>query len=832
MIKKPETSTPPAVAPVHGNRISSPQKRFFAKLNAAGWLFRAFVLLTFGVLLTPDGFARKPSTGDGSEKRITLRVSGLPNPSDTSPNAIASQRIVAQFLERNPEIDLEKAEGIRVEGMVSEVSTIMMIAGDIAPDVIQMNFRSMDTFVSNGLVAPLDDLAAQLKQEKGIDVVSQVLPQVQDVVFRPDQKGQRRLFGLPDQLLVRGLYFNRDVFQLAGLPPRAPRSWDEMVAFIRKIKEYDPDNRGLMLAGGATASWDLINFIWSAGGEAVKEIAPNDWRADFNTPNAVTAYEFYYRLVEVDRLAVRTSGTITPQERERFAMFFGYVGDNTQWEPERWGFGAMPTGPTGVRGGEVNSRVLGIYSQIQDPKVRDAAWRYIVFTCGEEAEKIRVDTLVELGQASQLNPIQLRKFGYEQFLTLSPEGFEEEFREAVKTGKPEPYGKNCNLVYQEMTYPLDQILLSNPIRDAMLNGRNEEARAEMKEILDRAVKRTDERMIGYVSPEAMKFRRTVAVAVVVVIFAGFAFVGWYVSRIFLRSGSMMSRPVSSKSMIPWFCLLPAVALILVWSYIPLIRGTVMAFQDYKLVLESAFIGLDNFASALFDATFWNSMLASFHFAAYTLTFGFITPIVLAYALHVIPRYKILYRTVYYLPAVMSATAIFFLWRELFGTDGPLNEMLRLFGFEARRAWTDDPYLAMLSCVIPGVWAGAGPGCLIYLAALKTIPEEQFEASEIDGAGFLQKTSKIVYPGLRALIFINFVGAVAASFHGATNILIMTGGGPNGITEVVSLKIFFESFARLRFGPATAMAWMLGSMLVGFTVLQLKRLSQMEFKTAK
>ncbi|HRJ72715.1 MAG TPA: sugar ABC transporter permease, partial [Terrimicrobiaceae bacterium] len=139
---------------------------------------------------------------------------------------------------------------------------------------------------------------------------------------------------------------------------------------------------------------------------------------------------------------------------------------------------------------------------------------------------------------------------------------------------------------------------------------------------------------------------------------------------------------------------------------------------------------------------------------------------------------------------------------------------------------------MLSCVLPGIWAGAGPGCLIYLAALKTIPEEQFEAAEIDGAGFFHKTFQVVIPSLRALIFINFIGAVSAAFHGATNILIMTGGGPNGMTEVVSLKIFYEAFSRLRFGPATAMAWIMGSLLVGFTVIQLKRLSQMEFKTSK
>ena len=769
-----------------------------------------------------------PVAGAG---QIDLRVSGMPNQSDLSPAGIAQQRTVDRFLELNPDIALHRAEGIRVEGMANEVSTIMMIAGDIAPDVLGMNFRSMDTFVSKGLVAPLDDFK-KAAEAQGVDVQTRLIKQVQDVVYRNGPDGQRRLYGLPDQLLVRGLYYNKELFQHVGLPQRAPETWEEMVDFCRRIVAHDPNYKGLHLSTGSQASWDLINFIWSAGGEAVVEIAPNQWRAAFNSKEAVTAYEFYYRMVELDRLAVRAPVNMSAQERELYGMFFGYVGDNTTWDPERYGFGAVPKGPTGVRGSEVNSRVLGIYSQIKDPKVREAAWRYILFMSGPEAEKIRTDTMVEMGQASQVNPVMLRRYGYEQFLNLTPPGFEEAFRETLENAKPEPYGRNCNLVYTEMTYPLDQILLSDSIREAFAAGRDDEARAEMQEILNTAVARTNERMIGYVPPEEMKFRRMVATGVVAAIFAVFVFVAWYISKVFAHSASLLSRPVNSRSVIPWLCLLPAFGLVAVWSYIPLLRGTFMAFEDYELVLESVFIGLDNFALALFDPTFWNAILATLHFAAYTLTFGFVAPILLAYALHLIPKYKILYRTVYYLPAVMSGTAIFFLWRELFGVDGPLNETLRFFGFAARRAWTEDPYLAMLSCIIPGIWAGAGPGCLIYLAALKTIPEEQFEASEIDGAGFLQKTSKIVYPGLRALIFINFIGAVAASFHGATNILIMTGGGPNGITEVISLKIFFEAFARLRFGPATAMAWVLGSMLIGFTVIQLKRLSQMEFKTAR
>lgn len=776
------------------------------------------------------GFCVLPS-GHAEQEKIPLRVSGLPNPNLADPTSIGRQRALDAFLKQNPDIEVKPAEGIRIETLASEVTTIMMIAGDIAPDVLNMNFRSMDTFVGQGMVAPLDEFVAKAKAA-GNNVEERILPQVRDVVYRPWPDGERHLYGLPDQLLVMGLYYNRELFRRAGLPPRAPRDWEELIAFARKIGELGPEYTGLHLASGQGASWNLMNFLWSAGGEAVREIAPNEWRADFNTPEAVQAFAYYYRLVEGDRIARRTAGNMTPQERERVGMFFSYVGDTTSWNPEQFAFGAVPKGPSGLRGSEVNSRVLGVYSQIEDPRVRDAAWRYVEFMTGPEAERIRVETMVELGQASQVNPIMLRRYGFDQYLALTPPGLEEEFAEAIKNGKPEPYGKNCNLVYLEMNYPLDQILLSPSIYEAWKKGDQASVFDQIQALLNKAVDRTNERMIGYVPPEEMRVRRIVASVVVVVIFSIFLWVAWYVSRIFTRNASMLSRPVNGRSIIPWLCLLPACGLILIWSYIPLARGTVMAFQDYQLILKSAFVGIDNFANALYDPGFWNALLATFHFAAYTLTFGFVTPILLAYALHLIPKYKILYRTVYYLPAVMSAAAVFFLWRELFGINGPLNEALRIFGFEARRAWTDDPYLAMLSCVLPGIWAGAGPGCLIYLAALKTIPEEQFEAAEIDGASFLQKTRQIVLPGLRALIFINFVGAVAAAFHGATNILIMTGGGPNGITEVASLKIFYEAFARLRFGPATAMAWIIGSMLVGFTVIQLKRLSQMEFKTAK
>ena len=763
---------------------------------------------------------------------VRLRVSNMAAPNATEPKAVADLRIQQEFLRRHPSVELVRAEGIRLEGSVSEVATVMMVVGGIAPDVISMNFRSTDSFVRKGIVGPLDGLLDAETPEARAGILARIPPQIEPVVNRVGPDGERRLYGLPGNMLFSGIYFNRELFQNAGLPPRAPRTWEELLDFCRKLKAANPSTNPLYLGAGSAASWNLMSFLWSAGGEAVVESAPDEWRAAFDTPEAVKAYEIYYRLVEGERLVRRGGAIATQQEMGKTGMIFGYVGNALNMDPELFGFGTVPKGPNGLRGAEINASVFGLYSGIKDSAVRQAAWEYIKFLASEDAERIRTETMIDLGLANQVNPMMLRKFGFDQYLALMPPGLEDEFAEAFRTGKPEPFGRNCNLVYSEMTYPLDQILISETMARLWKAGDGEGMRREIERTLKTAVQRTNERMLGYVPPAEMNKRRTVAVVVVIAIAVGFFFVGWSVFRVFSEAGRMTAQPVSSRGILPWLFLAPALLLIFVWKYIPLVRGPGLAFLDYQIVLPSTFVGLDNFANVLFDPSFWNSLLATLHYAVWTLTVGFAAPILLAYALHVIPRHKLVFRLLYYLPAIISATAVFFLWRELFGAESVLNQMLRFFGFEARRAWNDDPYLAMLSCILPGIWAGVGPGCLIYLAALKTIPVEQFEAAEIDGASFLQRTRLIVYPGLKALILINFTGAVAASFHGATNILIMTGGGPNGATEVTSLLIFFEAFTRLRLGHATAMAWILGSLLVGITVLQLQKLSQLEFKTAK
>jgi multiple sugar transport system permease protein len=148
-------------------------------------------------------------------------------------------------------------------------------------------------------------------------------------------------------------------------------------------------------------------------------------------------------------------------------------------------------------------------------------------------------------------------------------------------------------------------------------------------------------------------------------------------------------------------------------------------------------------------------------------------------------------------------------------------------------WIESPQLAMLCVVIPAVWASSGPGCLLYLAALKNVPEELYEAADIDGATNLHKICYIVLPRMKFLIVLQFIAAVTASFKGGTeSIMIMTGGGPNGATTIAALEIFYRAFLELDFGMASAMAWIVGVLLIVFTAIQLKMLSRAEFKAAR
>jgi multiple sugar transport system permease protein len=170
------------------------------------------------------------------------------------------------------------------------------------------------------------------------------------------------------------------------------------------------------------------------------------------------------------------------------------------------------------------------------------------------------------------------------------------------------------------------------------------------------------------------------------------------------------------------------------------------------------------------------------------------------------------------------------WKQVYqpGENGLLNQALTMVGMAARD-WLGDVNTAMVATIIPTVWAGMGISSLIYLAALKGIPQDLYEAADLDGAGIWGKLTKITIPQLAPLIIINFVGAFIGTFQSMGNIFLLTFGGPGKETMVLGMAIWLEAYNNLRFSVATSMAWVMGSALIGFAYLQIRILRKVEFR---
>jgi len=559
----------------------------------------------------------------------------------------------------------------------------------------------------------------------------------------------------------------------------------------------------------------------------------------------------------------------------------------------------VPLGPTGLRGAELNCRMMGLFGGIKEPAVRDAAWEYIRFYDSEEAVRVKTRIMIEGGFGRFINPRYLKRFGYEDVARLSPKGWAECFEVAIENSRPEPYARNCNAIYDLMTVPIREAR-ELALRDGLPEDR-EERQAVMRSLLTRSVTRAREQLFGVVPAHVHAKRRLGAAAALACIVLAFALLLRQAARHFTPPADPGRRSVAwgfRKYAWAYLLLVPAILTILLWHYVPLVRGLIMGFQDYNVMGESRWVGLDNFAAVLWNPDWWLSVWNSLRYSFLVIALTFLPPVVLAVLLQEIPAGRLLLRTVYYLPAVITSLVTILLWKSfydptergalnavvmrvpaaaylalgvlllavalafagrllrhgrrwsaaMFAAAGlmiaytlgavawpmltqpglPLAHRLLLTRPEPYR-WLTDPDTAMLCCVLPMVWAGIGPGCLIYLAALKSIADDLYEVADMDGAGFIDKLLFVVFPMLKPLLVINFIGVFIASWNAAANILAMTGGTAN--TEVAGLHVFYQAFVHLQFGPATAMAWILGFILIGFTVNQLRMLSRMEFRTA-
>ena len=770
---------------------------------------------------------------------------GIPPKDDTNPRNLTRRAVFDEFHKQNPDVRVVNAGGLQAIGDKAEVNFLMSMAGDTAPDVFYVNFRQCFSYIDQGFCRPLDDLLVADPDSK-----RRILPEIEKVLRSYDG----HMYAMPFYQVAQALYYRKDHFVEAGLNPNdPPQTWDDFIRFGRKLTESKPGRNGFVFEqgiGGKGYWW--TNFVWQAGGDVLVPAERGYSRAVVSSPAGVKALEFYRRLVketwksangEICGPVAAISSDWSRDVREgKISMWFAYTNDVllsiSDLPPSQIGVAAMPAGPAG-RTNEINAGMWAINSAVKDPKKLDACWRFIKFFVSQEAARVQTEKLVELGLGQLVSPKLLIQFGHKDIAMTVDPNYVAANETLFKTGHPEPYGRNSAQVYEILDYALDRAKLET---------------TEAKVILDDVQAEMNKRLLGYIPEEEMNSKRRVAVFFLGIVLLGVAFLTWNAVKSTKKKAAVIDDRLpagSSKSRVLKFvgvCLFPAGASMILWSYYPLFAGLVIGFQDYRIAKPTTWVGLDNFISVFTQPVFYQAIANSFFYVVLTVLIGFMLPIFLAIALNEIPKFQLLFRVLFYLPAMTSGVVVSFLWRQIYDKAETgilnilvtpltplLNPILNLFHgphLTSKNDWLGDPKLALLAVVLPGIWAGAGPGSILYLAALKNIPLERYEAACLDGASWVTMLKKITLPGLKPLMLINLLGVVIAGFKAMDNVFILTGGGPLNSTQTIGLEVWKNAFMYLKFGYATAAAWVMGSILVGFTILQIRHLARLRFSTAK
>ena len=260
--------------------------------------------------------------------------------------------------------------------------------------------------------------------------------------------------------------------------------------------------------------------------------------------------------------------------------------------------------------------------------------------------------------------------------------------------------------------------------------------------------------------------------------------------------------------------------------IPMLMSVFYSFTNYNLLNEPRFIGLDNYIRMFTqDDMFYQALKLTFTYVF------FLVPLRLAFALFVACLLNSkhhglgLYRTAYYIPSIIGGSvAVSVVWKQIFGNDGVIMSILSSFGIQQQLSLLGNPKTSLSVIIIMGVWQ-FGSSMLIFLAALKQIPESLYESAQLDGAGRWKTFSRITLPMLTPTLFFNLILQIINGFRVFTETKVITDGGPLNSTLSYVLYLYRRAFNYFDMGYSCALAWVLIAIIGAFTIIIFKTQNQ-------
>ncbi|WP_239160124.1 carbohydrate ABC transporter permease [Virgisporangium ochraceum] len=243
--------------------------------------------------------------------------------------------------------------------------------------------------------------------------------------------------------------------------------------------------------------------------------------------------------------------------------------------------------------------------------------------------------------------------------------------------------------------------------------------------------------------------------------------------------------------------------------IPMLYSLYLSFTNYELLgRTSDWIGFENYIELFTnDPQFWHAVQVTLVFALVAVPLKLAVALGVAMLLNRERRGTGLFRGLFYLPSLLGGSvAIAIIWRAMFDRDGAFNSLLAFFGVEGK-PWVNDPDWALETLMLLAIWQFGAP-MVIFLAGLKQVPQELYEAAAVDGAGAWRRFRNITLPMLSPVIFFNLVLETINGFQGFTSAFVLSDGtgGPTDSTLMYTLQLYNRGFTEFEMGSASAMAW--------------------------
>ncbi|MGB5387322.1 MAG: sugar ABC transporter permease [Eudoraea sp.] len=284
---------------------------------------------------------------------------------------------------------------------------------------------------------------------------------------------------------------------------------------------------------------------------------------------------------------------------------------------------------------------------------------------------------------------------------------------------------------------------------------------------------------------------------------------------------MQVRPKKKRSILPYLLVSPYMLFFLVFVAFPVLFSFFLTFHKWNIISPMEYSGMDNYTRMFNDRLFWKSLRNTLWFLVIHIPLQIIFALGLAVFLNSKIKFKGLFRSVFFLPVIVSGVVVTIMWQQLYGFNGGvINQLLNSIGL-GRVGWLTNPAMSMPSIAIMATWKNVGLYIILFLVGLQAVPEHYYEAAEIDGASSWQKLWYITIPAINPTIFMVIILSTIGGFSLFIEPYVMTGGGPLNSSLSSVLYIYKQAFEFYHMGYAATLGFAFAFIILIIIVIQKK-----------